>query len=54
MSPKHLRAIKIRRISLLRLADRPPADMTPEQVQREISNINAQIDRIKEEDANGI
>ena len=53
MTPKHLRAIKIRRISLLRLEDRPPADMTPEQVQREMKNINAQIARIQEEDKAG-
>jgi hypothetical protein len=50
MSPEHLRAIKIRRVSIIRLENRPPAAMTPEQVQREIANIYAQIVRITAED----
>jgi len=50
MSPKHQKAIKTRRISILRLQDRPPADMTPEQVKRELGYLNAQIIRIQAED----
>ena len=53
MNPKHARAIKVRRVSLIRLETRPPHDMTPEQVQREMKSINAQIDRITAEDAAG-
>ena len=50
LSRKHARAIKIRRIEILRLRDNPPNDMTPAQIVRETASLNRQIDRILKED----
>ncbi len=52
MNNKHSKAIKVRRVSLIRLEKNPPADMTPDQVQREIVSLNAQITRIQGEAKN--